>query len=122
MFHISKITERTVYNYIYMYMYIVYLSIQEAKQLLEVIQNQYPAFFVDGRRCKLAVWHFGHLLCGTLSLFVVIVNYARQMNQPGGKSVSSSVASAAIEQAQWSMVSCSYKCIRKWSLSPEFKG
>lgn len=34
----------------------------------------------------------------------VIVNYARQMNPSGGKSVSSSVASAAIAQAQWSMV------------------
>lgn len=34
----------------------------------------------------------------------VIVNFARQMNASGGKTVSSSVASAAIAQAQWSMV------------------
>ena len=78
---------------------------QEAKQLLEVIQNQYPAFFVDGRRCEWCGIVVSISECWTLSLFAVIVNFARQMNQSGGKTVSSSVASAAIEQAQWSMVS-----------------
>jgi hypothetical protein len=34
----------------------------------------------------------------------VVVNYARQMYPSNSKGVSSSVASAAIEQAQWSMV------------------
>lgn len=34
----------------------------------------------------------------------MIVNYARQMYPSSSKGVSSSVASAAIEQAQWSMV------------------
>ena len=34
----------------------------------------------------------------------VIVNYARQMYPSSAKTVSSSVASAAIAQAQWSMV------------------
>ena len=72
--------------------------------------------------CQYSILVTGYSICdcGTLSLFVVIVNYARQMNQSSGKSVSSSVASAAIEQAQWSMVSC--KCIGKWSSSTVSQG